>query len=249
MLTSCHTINGQHQLYYAPSYWASIRLIGFIDTNRVVSFDGTARNTYFNSELNFPQPFLEPRFQFTASYQQQFSSKLYGLAIVSRFAERFQTLNIYRITGVHRGDILGFDFIKKISLEYWQTNYLQPKELFRIVAHAGIGKKFKKLPICINVFSALYRFSEEVQSVSPNRRRLDKTRLRIEFEYFLNAQTSILLFAMRETDYWHQVGLYDENGNLVSPDGNVNKIFPIYGMTMFFRFGKISSDVHINWIW
>jgi len=241
----------QHKLYYDPSYWTALRLSGQVDSLHTIWFETTARHTIYSSEFNLAStPSDNLRYNFSAGYHYQVHQHIKLGVVFTNNAEKYSYWQAYRGFSVHRGKVLGFDFDKQISVELFDApTSFNGNRLLRYAFHTGLHRDIKigEIPCRVGLYMGVYRFSEDLQSVAPNRRRTDKTRLRAEWQVNLSPSTAILLFAMRETDYWYQVGLFDENGNTISPDGSVNRILPTYGLSLHIKVGQSQNTPLFYW--
>jgi exopolysaccharide biosynthesis predicted pyruvyltransferase EpsI len=63
-----------------------------------------------------------------------------------------------------------------------------------------------------------------------NKRRIDKTRLKLEAAYLLSERFSLSLFVQHETDYFFAVAQFDQNGQMLNPDRRLNLLAPTVGV-------------------
>lgn len=135
----------------------------------------------------------------------------------------------------HNGKIKSLIFVKQLSIEFIQSkDNRSSADDFRFSLLTYIGKKIE---IKGTIFQPGIRFEGfRNWNTVGEPRRLSKTRLWIENQIRLSNNINLVLFAMRETDYFfaeEQYGL-DDNGDLVllKPYRKLNLFTPTYGIKL-----------------
>ncbi|MCU0451681.1 MAG: hypothetical protein MUC97_17855 [Bernardetiaceae bacterium] len=139
----------------------------------------------------------------------------------------------------HQGQIGSLEFLKQAGVEQiLQRGGGVSGTEGRFSALTALAKNFDlasgrrlRTVLSYEVFT-LFQLGPVSPFFNQNKRRIDKTRLKLEAAYQLGAQWSLGLFALHETDYFFAVAQFDQTGQLLKPDRRLNLLAPTVG----FRF-------------
>jgi hypothetical protein len=139
----------------------------------------------------------------------------------------------------HSGSIGRIEFLKQISVE--QINNLKAQTgsegrfgvLVALAKNIPLanGRTFR--PVFSYELFSLFAISNRF-FFNDNKRRIDKTRLKLEGAYWFTERFSLALFMIHETDYFFAVAQFDQNGQQLNPDRRLNLLSPTVGVRAHF---------------
>jgi hypothetical protein len=141
----------------------------------------------------------------------------------------------------HQGQIGSLEFLKQAGVEQiLQRGGGVSGTEGRFSALVGLAKNFDlangrslRTVLSYEAFT-LFQLGPASPFFNQNKRRVDKTRLKLEAAYRLGAQWSLGLFAQHETDYFFAVAQFDQTGQLLKPDRRLNLLAPTVGFRLHY---------------
>jgi hypothetical protein len=186
-------------------------------------------------------------------YEQAFTTKWYG-GISGRvnFVEQGTGSFFTRLNFAHRGQIGKFFLYKEASFEHLffaeAPNYKRKAE-GRFSPSIGLGRNFnvagKALYVGINYrFFINFDFEDDKRSLY-DKRKIDRTKLRIDVAYQFLPHWSLGIYYLRDTEYYYTLAQFDANNKQIVPDYKLNQITEGLGVTLTYLLFKEKPDQYI----
>lgn len=234
---------------YRPNAWRlTLRYDHYLKTGSFFFFEN---NNRFNQQptLGNSFPFNIHRTYLMAGYEQKAAEKWYlGISekyvVEANFKMPHHKYLYTRLNVSHRGNLLKMKFIKEVALEHIH-NLKKSDNPNIIIENRGrlslspsLVKQFKvngrALYLILNYRAyLLFDFNNDGMS-SYDKRKIDKTRLRVEVDYRISDKILFSLFAIRDTDYSYRLSQFDQFNNMTVEEARVNRITPTFGMSINF---------------
>ena len=236
-----------------PEIWSSLSYEAYIKNKNRIFYETNFRfvtSSVFSKISMFPFK----RIQFMLGYEWILSEKWY--AGISEQLAIEPDSKIY-FTGIflgHKGKLSDLEFIKRFRIEY--VSYDENRNnvgsrgdnIARLSFYFHFTKQFKIGNIRVKPILSyeLFRWHEfsEVERKKKNQRRIDKTRLKFDFNVFISNKLNIGVFVMKEVDYYFSLstgGRYNKDGVLIQspqPERKNNRITPTYGINLLYSRGS-----------
>lgn len=228
--------------YNPTSFWLALRYDQYLKSGSFFFLENNNRfqkgAQYLGS--SFPLNSIY-RTYFMLGYEHKAAEKWYfGLSekyLINSFEKNFFT----RINISHRGNVAKMKFIKEVALEHVSRpksdnpNILIQNE-GRFSFAPSLVKKVELMgrPLFLILhYRAYIMFDFNSDGLSfYDKRKFDKTELRVEMDYRISDKVLLSLFAIRDTDYTYRLATYGAAMNVIKEEARVNKITPTFGVSL-----------------
>ncbi len=148
---------------------------------------------------------------------------------------------IPRVSLAHHGNFAKLDFIKEFNGELTynlEKNSNSTGSTALISGLIGLGKEFKigesRFYTALSYKLYLYLLTKDVGYNLYQNRTFDHSQWRFDFQYIVNTQFRIGVYAIWDTDYFYTLGKFDMDNNPIAPDYRFNQITPILGLQLHY---------------
>jgi hypothetical protein len=135
----------------------------------------------------------------------------------------------------HSGRLGGLEFLKQVSVEQISNLRARTGSEGRFGVLVALAKNYQLAngrtlrPVVSYELYSLFAISNQ-RFFNDNKRRIDKTRLKLEAAYLLSERFSLSVFLLHETGYFFAVAQFDQNGQPLNPDRRLNLLSPTVGV-------------------
>lgn len=214
------------------AFWASpIHTLYKLDPDQTL---WTALEIRYNSPASTP----EENYQLAASlgYQHQFNTYWIGNLAFKNAHYHTRQINTFQGEIAHHGAIKSVAFVKKLSLEIIDFSDLRRQNMARYSLYVHWAKTWGNNAVKWQPMFSVQLFKKHEWDVAirtlGDQRFIDLTRITATLNILLDKQTTISLFAIRQTEYYFAYPTYDEEGNEKQPFRKLNLITPTFGITI-----------------
>lgn len=234
--------------YYLPiqlwTYWQAD--YQFKDKSLLIFEQQTRSST--DSDYNFDKKFPTNQFlrlQSGLTYEKPVNAHWsWGLGYRWAYMQHFN-LQIYRAYATHRGKIGSILFTKTLMADRRVPTNESAVASWRFRLWLGLSRQFRITPkrkLNVVASSEFFKYREDDYDKTQERRRIDRTRLRLMLQYPISPKVLLSVFAMRQTDYLK--ALVTSNPPPITPETyNLNRVTPVYGLMLRWHINSTDSNI------
>ncbi|SFC29473.1 Protein of unknown function [Flexibacter flexilis DSM 6793] len=233
--------------YLPTQYWTYWQADYQFKDKAVLIFEQQTRSSV-DSDYNFDKKFPTNQFlrlQTGLTYEKPINEHWsWGLGYRWAYMQSFN-LQVYRGYATHRGKIGSVLFTKTLMADRRVPTNEKTVSSWRFRLWLGLSRQFRitaKHKLNVVASAEFFKYREDDYDKTQERRRIDRTRLRLMAQYPVSPKVLLSVFAMRQTDYLK--ALVTSNPPPVTPETyNLNRITPIYGLMLRWHINSTDSNI------